>query len=38
MSKMDKALRELGEVDDLAAGGSPIHPLHPLAKLLTTIA
>ena len=38
MSKMDKALRELGEMDDLAAGRSPIHRLHPLAKLITTIA
>lgn len=38
MSKMDKALRELGEMDDLAAGDSPVHRLHPLAKLLVTIA
>ena len=38
MNKMDKALHELGEMDDLAAQDSPIHRLSPLAKLLTTIA
>ena len=27
MNKMDKALRELGEMDELAAGSSPIHGL-----------
>ena len=35
---MDRALRELGEMDELAAGRSPVHRLHPLAKLLATIA
>ena len=38
MSKMDTALRELAEMDDLASGDSPIHRRHPLAKLLVTIA
>ena len=38
MNKMEKALHELNEMDDLAAGDSPIHHLSPLAKLLTTIA
>jgi len=38
MNKMQKALRELGEMDELAARSSPIHALHPTAKLLTTIA
>lgn len=38
MSKMDAALRELAEMDDLASGDSPIHRLSPLAKLLVTIA
>ena len=34
---MEKALRELSEMDDLAAGASPIHNLNPLAKLLSTV-
>ena len=38
MNKMEKALRELGEMDALAAGRSPVHRLHPLAKLLVTTA
>ncbi len=38
MNKMDRALHELREMDDLAALDSPIHRLCPLAKLLTTIA
>ena len=38
MNKMEKALHELNEMDDLAAMDSPIHHLSPLAKLLTTIA
>ncbi|MBR1822197.1 MAG: cobalt ECF transporter T component CbiQ [Clostridia bacterium] len=38
MNKMDKALFELGEMDALAARQSPVHSLHPLAKLLVTIA
>ena len=37
MNKMEKALHELGEMDDLSAQDSPIHRLHPAAKLLTTI-
>ncbi len=35
---MQKALHELAEMDELAAGGSPIHGLCAPAKLLTTIA
>lgn len=38
MSRMDAALRELAEMDDLASGDSPIHRRSPLAKLLVTIA
>ena len=38
MNKMEKALHELGEMDELAAGASPLHRLHPAAKLLSTIA
>ena len=38
MNKMQKAIRELGEMDELAARSSPIHTLHPLAKLISTIA
>ena len=38
MSNVDRALRELGEMDDLAASDSPIHRRHPLAKLLVTVA
>ena len=38
MNKMQKALRELSEMDELAARSSPIHALHPLAKLLATVA
>ena len=38
MNKMEKALHELSEMDELAAQDSPIHRLHPAAKLLTTIA
>ena len=37
MSKLTKARWELREMDALAAGNSPIHTLHPVAKLLTTI-
>ena len=37
MSKLTKARSELLEMDALAAGSSPIHTLHPVAKLLTTI-
>ncbi len=38
MNKMQKALLEISEMDDLAARRSPIHELHPAAKLITTIA
>ena len=38
MNKMEKALFELGEMDALASGDSPVHRVHPLAKLLVTIA
>lgn len=37
MNKMDRALHELREMDELAVQGSPIHGLWPLAKLLTTV-
>lgn len=37
MSKLAKARRELLEMDALAAGNSPIHTLHPVAKLLATV-
>lgn len=35
---MQKALAELSEMDELAARRSPVHRLHPAAKLFTTIA
>lgn len=35
---MQKALHELAEMDELAARSSPIHALHPAAKLIATIA
>ena len=38
MSKLDHALLELGQMDELAARDTPVHRLHPIAKLLTTIA
>ena len=38
MNKMQKAIRELAEMDELAARSSSIHTLHPLAKLISTIA
>jgi cobalt/nickel transport system permease protein len=37
MNKMQKALHELAEMDELAARSSPIHALHPAAKLISTI-
>ena len=37
MNKAEKALRELHEMDALAAGSSPLHTLCPLAKLFSTI-
>ena len=38
MNKMEKALHELSEMDELAVQSSPIHSLCPTAKLLTAIA
>lgn len=38
MNKMQKALTEFAEMDELAARSSPIHRLHPLSKLLSTVA
>lgn len=37
MDRIDHAASELREMDDLAALSSPIHSLHPLAKLIVTI-
>ncbi len=37
MNKMQKAVRELAEMDELAVRSSPVHSLHPVAKLLTTV-
>ncbi len=37
MNKMQSAIRELSEMDELAADSSPIHALHPAAKLVTTV-
>ena len=38
MNKMEKAIRELSEIDRLTEQKSPVHDLSPLAKLLVTIA
>ena len=38
MNRMDRSLLELREMDTLAAGDSPVHRLHAVAKLLTTVA
>ena len=38
MNKMEKALHELGEMDELALRESPVHDLHPTAKLFSTVA
>ncbi len=38
MNKMQKALHELAEMDELAVRSSPIHALHPAAKLIATVA
>lgn len=38
MSKVANAWAELREMDELSARASPIHRLHPLAKLLVTLA
>ena len=37
MSKTETALRELAQMDELAAGDSPVHRLHPLPKLVLTV-
>ena len=37
MADMHQALGELRQMDDLAAQDSPVHRLHPLAKLLLTL-
>ena len=37
MNKMEHALRELGEMDALAAEDSPVQRLHPLTRLLTAV-
>lgn len=38
MNQVETALRDLGEMDELAALQSPVHALHATAKLLTTVA
>ena len=38
MNKMEKALSELGTMDELSSQDSPIHRLHAAAKLLSTVA
>ncbi|MCR4606895.1 MAG: cobalt ECF transporter T component CbiQ [Oscillospiraceae bacterium] len=38
MNKMEKALGELGAMDELASQDSPVHRLNAAAKLLSTIA
>jgi len=37
MNKMQMALRELSEMDSMAAQRSPVHELHPAVKLITTV-
>ncbi len=37
MNKASMRWSELHEMEELSAGSSPIHRLHPLAKLLTTV-
>ena len=37
MDKINSALLEFRQMDELAAMDSPVHRLHPLAKLLVTI-
>ena len=37
MNNLTKAQTELWEMDELAKGTSPIHGLHPLAKLAVTV-
>lgn len=38
MAKIESALLEIGTLDDLARGQSPLHRLDPRAKVLTTMA
>ena len=38
MNRMDRALHEFAEMDELAARSSFIHGLHPAAKLIATVA
>ena len=38
MNKMEQALLELAQMDELSSGSSPVHALSPTAKLLATIA
>ena len=38
MNKVEKALSELGAMDELSAQDSPVHRLSATAKLLSTIA
>jgi cobalt/nickel transport system permease protein len=38
MADIERAARELREMDELARQGSPVHALHPLAKLAVTVA
>ena len=37
MNKAEQALHELGEMDTLSAGDSPVHALCPLSKFLVTV-
>ena len=36
MEKIDHAISEIREMDELAAMSSPVHKLHPTAKLVAT--
>ena len=38
MANAERASAELRQMDDLASSVSPIHSLHPLAKLIVTIS
>ena len=38
MNRLEKALLELGTMEALSAGDSGVHALHPLPKLLVTVA
>jgi len=38
MNKADKALSELGDMDQMASGDSPLHRLSPITKFLVTVA